>query len=486
MSQITNDRRYRVNTRSLSFQLLSRSLLVLAVLLLLIGVLQYVWMKDFLYENEAETLYGNRMIPPNVLTPDEETPTRPIPARDPVLFFEDTAIAHIKRGGGFTDISGDNGGTPSPRLADEQYAAIMDEPREQERHNQYDIVQGLDGEEMLIVFRHAGLPGELDSLIQIGKPTAPLKAVVMRQLSIFAVLSLAALAGGLALSLPLLRRTLNPLRRMVSVVEKIDAGNLDVRFSTGDEQTEIERLTTSFNGMLGRLQLSFAAEREAKEQMRRFIADASHELRTPLTSIHGFLEVLLRGAADNKEQLYAALRSMHGESARLKKLVEDLLALAKLDRAPELQRVVCRLDTLLIEMEPHLRILGDQRKVTLQLEEQISGVYDSDKLKQIIINLFQNAVQHTDPQLGSISLALRKEGNDALLSVADNGVGIAEEHLPRVFDRFYRADHSRTRRSGGAGLGLSISRSIAEAHGGKIEAISKLGEGSVFTVRLPL
>lgn len=219
--------------------------------------------------------------------------------------------------------------------------------------------------------------------------------------------------------------------------------------------------------------------------MRRFAADASHELRTPLTSIHGFLEVLLRGAADNKEQLYNSLRSMHGESKRINKLVEDLLLLARMDGAPQLQMTNLILSEVIREMKPHLLLLADQRKVTFDISYGIRGKYDPYKLKQVILNLFHNAVQHTDTAAGSIHLSLQAEGNQALLSVRDNGYGIPGEHLPHIFDRFYRSDSSRTRKYGGSGLGLSITKSIVEAHHGKISVNSTVGEGTTFTVSLP-
>lgn len=315
--------------------------------------------------------------------------------------------------------------------------------------------------------------------------TGPLTDVIMQQLLIYAGLSVIALLTGLFLYLPALRKTLVPLSNMGESAEIINAGNLDIRFPVDQGQAEIDKLAHSFNGMLERLEISFHNEREAKEQMRRFAADASHELRTPLTSIHGFLEVLLRGAADNKEQLYNSLRSMHGESKRINKLVEDLLLLARMDGAPQLQMTDLILSEVIHEMKPHLLLLADQRKVTFDISYGIRGKYDPYKLKQVILNLFHNAVQHTNATTGSIHLSLQAEGNQALLSVRDNGYGIPGEHIPHIFDRFYRSDSSRTRKYGGSGLGLSITKSIVEAHHGKISVNSTVGEGTTFTVSLP-
>jgi len=337
-----------LNRHSLRFQLLARSLLILAALLMLIGVLQYVLMKDFLYRNEAESMsaaargplkdimerFGIGIEHDNPGGANDGAENR----RGPVFFLENTSFAFIGTDAGFIDITGANNGAISPKLSESDYTNVLTNRRSSNPSQPYRVVRDTEGTEQLLVFRPVGGPGGLNGIIQIGKPTAPLKAVVLQQLVIFAALSLGALTGGLALYLPVLRRTLKPLQQIVGTVERIGAGNLDERFPARQGQEEIDRLAESFNGMLGRLAASFEAEREAKEQMSRFIADASHELRTPLTSIHGFIEVLLRGAADKREQLYAALNSMHGESARIRKLVEDLLTLAKLDRAPDLCR----------------------------------------------------------------------------------------------------------------------------------------------------
>jgi len=467
----------RLNPHSLRFQLLARSLVILAGLLLLIGSFQYVFMKDFLYRNEADTIGANAGGALRGVMDD-----RP---RGRVFFPDNLSIAYIDEGGAVTDISGASGGAVSPVLPVAEIERLSEDSGPF-REKPYAVVRNAEGVEQLVVLHPQGGPSGYGGYVQLGTPTAPLKTVALQQLLIFAALSIAALAGGLALYVPVLRRTLRPLQLMVETVERTDAGNLDERFPVRQGQEEIDRLAESFNRMLGRLEASFEAERESKDRMRRFIADASHELRTPLTSIHGFLEVLLRGAADKREQLYSALNSMLGESVRIKKLVEDLLLLAKLDSAPRLELKDTSLDALLGEMEPHLRILAGRRELRFDVEPGLRGAYDPDKVKQVALNLFQNAVQHTDPDQGRIEVVLRSDGNDALLDVTDNGPGIPEAHLARLFDRFYRVDTSRARKLGGAGLGLSISQSIAEALGGRVEVVSELGRGSTFTLRLPL
>jgi len=463
---------------SLRFQLLARTLVVVAGLLLAIGSLQYVIMKDFVYDNEAETLKARMAAFPREWLDGGSR-------RGPRLVLPDVSIAAYIGGGRYLDLSEDEGWLPPPRLDDEAYDAMLERFRLRD-YVDYRVVRAADGTEQLVVFRPVGGPNSSPvGLVQLGTSTAPLKDMLRRQLLTFAGLSALALAGGVALYWSVLRRTLQPLNRTVAALERTNAGTLNERLPTGQGQREIDRLAESFNGMLERLARSFEAERDAKERMRRFVADASHELRTPLTSIHGFLEVLLRGAAEQPEQLDKALRSMLGESRRIAKLVEDLLLLAKMDRTPQLRRSTVRLDRLLEEMEPQLRLLAGNRVVSFDVADGVSASVDADRIKQVVLNLFHNAVQHTDPDGGSIRVELAAAEGTVDIVVRDNGVGIAEEHLPRIFERFYRVDASRARKHGGAGLGLSIAHAIVAAHGGTIEARSKLGEGAAFRVALP-
>ncbi|WP_025691197.1 sensor histidine kinase, partial [Paenibacillus zanthoxyli] len=405
--------------------------------------------------------------------------------RRPLLLDAHTMIALYRTDGTFTDLQAETADEASaPRMTDEEYNELLAHPVYRVTRD-YKLLTAEDGTEHLAVFMILGHPYHPTGVLQMTTDTASLRSVIMSQLLIYAALSAAALLGGSLLYLPALRRTLVPLSNMGRTAQVIDAGNLDVRFLASQGQTEIDQLSHSFNAMLKRLETSFQSEREAKEQMRRFAADASHELRTPLTSIHGFLEVLLRGAAENKEQLYHALRSMHGESKRINKLVEDLLLLSRMDGAPQLHAKELRLDEVIGEMRPQLEMIAGDRQFIFDISCGISGIYDSDKIKQVVLNLFQNAVQYTDPKTGKVTVSLQSIGSRAELTVQDNGIGIPAEHIPHVFDRFYRSDPSRARRYGGSGLGLSISKSIVEAHGGEIGVASAPGKGTSFRVILP-
>jgi two-component system OmpR family sensor kinase len=467
---------------SLRIQLLSRSLLILAVLLVLIGLLQYAFMREVIYRDKAASIQSQIMsIPPDawqqLCTNSEHGYMRP-----PFFFIPDANLAFIDGKGNYFVLSKGPGSMNPPRLDTQEYLDVL----KKKPHLNYKVIDAEDGEEQLLVLQPiASGHGHVLGVVQVSTLTRPLKELLIRQLLTFLLLSLIAMLFGLLGFLPVLRRTLIPLFNMVEIAEQIDAGNLARRFPTRQGQMEIDRLAESFNGMLERLEASFEAERETKEQMRRFIADASHELRTPLTSIHGFLEVLLRGAANQPDQLHKALKSMHSESERLNKLVHDLLLLAKLDSTPHIELKEGLLDTVIREMEPQLRILAGNRRLSFWIEPDLKCKYDTDKMKQVILNLFHNAVQHTDPEKGHIQISLSKKNNGVQLSVQDNGPGISENHLPYVFDRFYRSDSSRTRKYGGAGLGLSITKSIVDIHGGTIRVMSKEGEGCTFCVWLP-
>lgn len=315
--------------------------------------------------------------------------------------------------------------------------------------------------------------------------TEPLKDVLLRQISIYSTLSLVALLLGLFTFLPVVRHTLKPLSQMVHMMGEINAGNLNKRLPVYRKQMEIDTLAISFNRMLERIETSFKAEKEAKERIRQFVSDASHELRTPLTSIHGFIEVLLRGAALQPEQRDRALNSMYEESKRATRLIEDLLFLAKIDRVPSFEMKRGNLDALIREMEPQLSLLAKERRLQLLLEDDAKAVFDRDKMKQVILNLVYNAVQYTNERTGAITISLQKGSSGVMLMIADNGTGIAPEHLPHLFDRFYRADPSRSRKYGGSGLGLAITKSIIDSHNGSIDVKSEIGRGTVFLIRLP-
>jgi heavy metal sensor kinase len=274
-------------------------------------------------------------------------------------------------------------------------------------------------------------------------------------------------------------RGLSPLATMTEVATQItQADDLSRRIPlSGSPGSEVGRLIRAFNDTMERLEGLF-------ESQRRFVADVSHELRTPLTVIKGEVGLMRRMGQGDEE----SLSSIENEVDRLTRMVGDLLMLAQAEagRLPlDLQPV--ELDTVLLEVFQQVRTLASDR-VEVHLEEidQVVVIGDRDRLKQVVLNLAANAVQYT-PKGGRVTLSISKSGEEAFLQVRDTGPGIAAEDLPHIFERFYRAERSRSRQKGGGfGLGLSIAYWIVKAHGGELGVESQMGQGSVFHVRLPL
>ncbi|HWQ12263.1 MAG TPA: ATP-binding protein [Roseiflexaceae bacterium] len=288
------------------------------------------------------------------------------------------------------------------------------------------------------------------------------------------VVLLAAARGGAWLT----RAAFRPIEEIAATAQSIvRAEDLSRRVPVPAAQDELQRLTVTVNELLARLEGLFGAQ-------RRFIADVSHELRTPLAAMQGNLEVLARGASRDPQLLGESLEDMRREVARLIRMTNDLLLLARSDAGFELRREPVELDTLLLEVHRELRPLAGAVQLTIGEEDQVVIQGDRDRLKQALLNLGINAIQHTPPG-GTVQLALGQQGPWAVLSVADTGAGIPAEDLPHIFDRFYRADRSRSRNRGGAGLGLAIVRWVAEAHGGQVTVHSQPGVGSTFALFLP-
>ncbi|MGK9267776.1 HAMP domain-containing protein [Bacillus inaquosorum] len=475
--------------KTLRFQLLFRSLCILVLLLVFVGAMQYVFGKRLLYENRAVSIQSYiNSTEPTIWKNIERYKSNPDGSHKsdgavrPAFIYPGVTIVFIdKKTKASTVLSTDPyAGTP-PTFK----KSVYDEALKDTMALHYRMTKNESGEEVLVVFQSITIDGKEAGVIQMSALTAPLKDVLLRQISIYSTLSLVALLLGLFTFLPVVRHTLKPLSQMVHMMGHINAGNLNKRLPVYRKQMEIDTLAISFNRMLERIETSFKAEKEAKERIRQFVSDASHELRTPLTSIHGFIEVLLRGAALQPEQRERALNSMYEESKRATRLIEDLLFLAKIDRVPSFEMKRGDLDSLIREMEPQLSLLAKERKLQLLLEDHAEAVFDGDKMKQVILNLVYNAVQYTDEKTGAITISLQKNDDGVMLMIADNGTGIAPEHLPHLFNRFYRADPSRSRKYGGSGLGLAITKSIIDSHNGTIDVKSEIGRGTVFLIRLP-
>jgi signal transduction histidine kinase len=277
----------------------------------------------------------------------------------------------------------------------------------------------------------------------------------------------------------LARRAMRPVDRMTRTAQAIgQSADHSRRLAEPKERDELGRLAATFNEMLDRLDHSFNTQ-------QRFLADASHELRTPLAAIRTNVEALLRGAVEQPAERDASLRAIARETDRMGRLVSDLLALAHADAGQPLVRRTVELDALLLDVYQQERRLADGVDLRLGELDQVAVEGDPDRLKQLLLNLVDNALRYTPPG-GVVTLDLERRDGTALLRVSDTGLGIPPEHLSRIFERFYRVDQPRSRKAGGTGLGLAICKWVAEAHGGRIEVQSKPGEGSAFTVTLPV
>ncbi|TQS25390.1 HAMP domain-containing protein [Microbispora sp. KK1-11] len=286
----------------------------------------------------------------------------------------------------------------------------------------------------------------------------------------------------------LVRRSLRPLGEIERTAEAIAAGDLSRRVPLRHRRTEMGRLGRSINGMLTQIETAFREREASQERMRRFMADASHELRTPLTSIRGFAELYRQQSSQDPVVL---LRRIEDQAVRMGLLVDDLLLLARLDQQRPLERRPVDVLSLAAGAVLDAQTLAPDREIDLlrldDSDEPVRVLGDEARLRQVVGNLVSNALRHTPAGTAFRVGVGIVSGSQALIEVADDGPGLASGDAERVFERFYRADPSRSRSdSGGTGLGLSIAAALVQAHGGTITADSEPGRGAVFRVRLPV
>ena len=305
-----------------------------------------------------------------------------------------------------------------------------------------------------------GQIGRIGSIILFGLPAALLLAA----------------AGGFLVA----RKSLEPVITISEQAERIGAKNLHERLTVSNPDDEIGRLAGIFNALLARLDASFRV-------MREFMADASHELRTPLAIVQGEADVTLsrEKSADEYKQSLTIVRR---QAKRMARIVSDMLSLARADAGEQHLRLEeLYLNDLVEDCCHAAQALADPKGVRLTWEagEDISFRGDEELLKRMAVNLLDNAIHYTQPG-GAVNVKLTREQSLARLIISDTGIGIPAECVGRVFDRFYRVDKSRARAEGGSGLGLSIVRLAAESHHGSVDVVSQPGQGSTFTVSLPL
>lgn len=299
----------------------------------------------------------------------------------------------------------------------------------------------------------------------------------------FKLLLLAAGGAVLALGLGggwlLASRALRPVEDISATASRISAGHLSERISVADTDNELGRLAGVLNSTFARLEAAFA-------QQKQFTADASHELRTPLTVIISEAQTTLareRSAPEYRETLEACLET----AQQMRRLAESLLELARFDAGQEpMRRERFDLAAIAEACAALVRPLAVRRLIEMRCDlSRVECLGDADRIGQVITNLLTNAIQYNSDR-GSVQVIVQPQRGSAILSVSDKGPGIPEEALPHIFERFYRADKSRSGAAGRSGLGLAISKAIVEAHGGTIEVCSQSGAGTTFTVRLPV
>ncbi len=298
------------------------------------------------------------------------------------------------------------------------------------------------------------------------------------------IVTLAVLGALVLLGLWVVRVALRPLREIERTAAAIGDGDLSRRVGYAAPNTEIGRLGLALNAMLGQIESAFKAREASEARLRRFVADASHELRTPLAAVRAYAELFRRGAASRPDDLERAMGGIGRESERMSLLVEDLLLLARLDEGRPLERQPVDMEEVVGEAVETAKTVEPSRPIDLAAEPAFV-LGDRDRLRQVVDNLLANVRSHT-PAGAPVHVRVSRNGTNAVLEVEDSGPGLSEEEVEQVFERFYRGDPSRTRASGGVGLGLSIVSAVAEAHGGTATARSDPGKGSTFVVSLPL
>jgi two-component system OmpR family sensor kinase len=310
-------------------------------------------------------------------------------------------------------------------------------------------------------------------VLEVGQALDPVDAIINQVRWALLTGTMFALILAATFGAILARRALAPVRRVADTAAAIEeSSDLGRRVSYQGPKDEIGHLVITFNHMIDRLERGFRSQRQ-------LIGDASHELRSPLTVIKGNIELLKRNVGEDGRR--EALQACETETNRMVKVVGDLLLLAEVDAGQEEFRDDVSLTAIVEEEVSRLRTVAGSRQFRTQSPSDVHMKGNANRLKQLVANLLENAVKYTAED-GMIQTSISRSNGRTRLEVSDNGIGISEEDLPRVFDRFYRTAAARSRQARGTGLGLAIVKAIAEQHGGKVSVTSEPGKGSTFTV----
>lgn len=499
--------------RSLRAKLIALTASVLVSIMVLFGVILYVGIGRVLIDNTAQGLrasagaaIGVQLNSPRRPRDDRTLPIpgiapgpplgqgNPPPETDATRSLNDVARALTTRDTAAltTDAAGETVGdgpaltgittVRAPMLDPATYATVA--TTNQERHFRAQTADGPVLVELVPLVRQTATGPRTVGVLELSTSLQGVDSFLERLRLLLLIGALLAVLATVVLTIPLVAGLLQPLRRMAETSRAIAAGDLSQRVPIPRGGDELTDLAQAFNEMVSKLEAAFATQ-------RRFVADASHELRSPLAALGGGIEMLLLGADQADPAARSRLlRLMESEIARMGRLVDDLLTLTRFDANPlgTVQRAPVDLTALAADVADVTRLLAPDRDVVLDFPVEMTIIVpgDADRLRQALLNLCANARAYTSPG-GTITVGVRRVGRDAVVTVADTGAGIASEDLPRVWDRFYRADPARARQSGqgGLGLGLAIVQAIIRAHGGTVTIESAPGAGTCVTLTLP-
>ncbi|MFE5334396.1 ATP-binding protein [Isoptericola sp. NPDC056573] len=376
-----------------------------------------------------------------------------------------------------------------PDIPDEPVSAVVDRGLEP-----FTVasVGGTEPGDWRVVALPYGSSGTIQGAVYVGLPLAEVQHTVayLTRSLLFSALGIVILGG--AISFLLVHRSLRPLRQIETTAAEIAAGDLSQRVPERPTSTEVGSLSASLNTMLAQIEQAFSAQEESERRMRRFVSDASHELRTPLATVKGYGELYRLGALDTPDKVDDTMGRIEDSARRMSTLVNDLLVLARLDEGRPMRKDPVDLAAMARDAAQDLHALDPTREVTVTGlapgSPAPSGLVvtgDADRLRQVLTNLVGNVARHTPAGSPAELAAGRAPDGGAVVEVRDHGPGITPEQSKRVFERFYRADSSRNRESGGSGLGMAIVAAIVGAHQGHVSVSETPGGGMTVRVLLP-
>ncbi|URZ15178.1 sensor histidine kinase [Clostridium felsineum] len=483
--------------KSLKWQLLRRMFLLLVCFLVILEIFQYFFLKQYLIRTREQLLESRISNVCHIVdtTNSESTLKKNLFFILKNSIYFNTSASVIDKDGNtllaFTNNKNSIPDTPpskispdGPKLSSHEYKLIL---KRQGNLDGYSLIKNKHGDLQITIWRKIGKLNSPSGLIQLSTPFSSVSPLLYKQLYIYILACTLILILSIIIGGSLIKHTLTPLFNITDTLKDITIGDLNKRLPENNNQIEINQLSNAFNTMFSGIESSFNREKQLKKQMQQFVSDASHELRTPLTSIRGFVEVLLMGSYKDEEKLKFALNTILTENNRLTELVNNLLTLTRLDKGIYTEMVKQNMKNIIEEIYPQLKILASNRQLILNIHDNNTYFLgNKNQIKQVIFNIVQNSINYTDPENGIITISLYTENNFLVLKLSDNGVGISEEDLAHIFDRFFRSEVHRSRASGGCGLGLSIAKSIIEGHSGEISAKSTLRHGTSFYIKLKM